>query len=96
MTTAAPTRAPERDWTKHRYELVPIVDNQHRYPHIVVGDYVRTATGEHRAIMLAGALMADHDQVERMHVYHSHPSPGPMRRYAGRILRDEAFIRRPL
>ena len=34
------TQDPERDWTKHRYELCPIIEGQY-LGHQIVGDYAR-------------------------------------------------------
>lgn len=88
------TQDPERDWTKHRYELCPIIEGQY-LGHQIVGDYARESTGEDRSIKAAIEMMDDNEDIERVHVYHSHPSPGPVRRFVGRINRGETVILRP-
>lgn len=88
------TKEKERDWTKHRYELCPIIEGQY-LNHRIVGDYAHESTGEDRAVKAAREMMDDNEDIQRVHVYHSHPSPGPMRRFVGRINRGEAFISRP-
>jgi hypothetical protein len=95
MTTT--TRVPERDDTKYEYSIVPIINGAHRWgQRLFVGNYINAgATGEKRCVHDATALMESRAEVERVHVYLSHPSPGPMDRYAGRILRGEQSIRRP-
>ena len=40
-------------------------------------------------------MMDDNEDIQRVHVYHSHPSPGPVRRFVGRINRGETVILRP-
>jgi len=89
------TAVKQRDGTKHRYELVPIINDNYVYPHLLVGDYAHESTGEDRSIAMANELMGQRATVERYHVYHTHPSPGPVRRYVGRVYRGEQFIRRP-
>lgn len=85
---------PERDWTKHRYEICPIIEGQY-LSHRIVGDYARESTGEDRAIKAANEMMDGNDEIDRVHVYHSYPSPGPMRRFVGRVNHGDQFISRP-
>jgi hypothetical protein len=93
MTTT--TRVPVRDPSKHEYLIVPIVDGAHRWPMRSVAQVVRETTGERKAVEAAQAMMAERLEVERVHVYHSHPSPGPMSRYIGIVARGTDTIRRP-
>ena len=82
---------PERDWTKHRYELCPIIEGQF-LGHQIVGDYVHEATGENKSVQAAIKMMDGNEDIVRVHVYHSYPSPGPMRRFVGRINRGDTLI----
>ena len=77
----------DRDPSKHEYSLVAIVAGAHRYPARIVGQWTREQTGEQRSLDAALEMLAEDTTVERVHVYHSHPSPGPVGRFLGVVTR---------
>jgi hypothetical protein len=84
-----------RDPEKHTYSIVPIIMGAHRYKRrVIVGNYRREATGERRAFEAASKMLNEMEHVQRVHVYHTHPSPGPVDRYIGQVHRDDKQIRR--
>jgi hypothetical protein len=85
------TQTPPRDNTKHEWEFVPIVGGVHKYPARYVGQWKREETGQRKAIVAARDYIAAHEDVERCHIYHTHPSPGPVSRYCGIVTRDGKF-----
>jgi hypothetical protein len=83
------TTVPPRDKTKHEYSIVPIKDGAHQgYQRVHVGQYALAAPGQGRAAVAARDLLADHDEYERVHIYHTYPSAGPVDRYVGFVDRD--------
>lgn len=84
------------DDTKHLYRIVPIEDGAHQWHRrIDVGRYVHPSTGEDRAVTAAQGMLRDSPDVERVHVYHTHPGHGPMDRYVGAVSRGSAGLVRP-
>ena len=70
--------------TKHRYELAP----NGGPPFITVGEYVYPARGVNYAITKGVDYLRRNPGVQRLHLYHSYPSPGPRRRFAGVITKE--------
>lgn len=77
--------------SKHTYEL--LADGTSRFT--IVGEYASERAGERESVKAALVLMEDNASVQRVSVYHSHPSPGPSRRYVGVVQRDASTITRP-
>jgi hypothetical protein len=80
----------DHDDTKHLYELLVEQDGQERYPFIIDAE-TRTESGLSRSVGSATKLLAEHPEFDRVKVYHTYPSPGPQRRYAGVVTRDNGF-----
>jgi len=84
-----------RDPSKHEYSIVPIISGMHKWgQRQIVGSYTTEAAGEKRAVALAINMLRDNSEIERFHIYHSHPSPGPMDRYVGQIHPGDEKLRR--
>lgn len=82
-----------RDTSKHKYELVPMVNGVHEYPYRAVGEWKRESAGEAHALGAAIALMGERPDVDQVRIYHTHPSPGPVRRYLGAVNRSDMELR---
>jgi hypothetical protein len=72
---------------KHEYEIVPIINEGH-------GPFLKVGSVQ-GAVYEAEKIMTDRPEVERVNVYHSHPSPGPQRRYIGFLDRGSNLLRHP-
>ena len=82
-----------RDETKHEYNIVPIIDGVHMWPKRIIGSFVRITTGERKSLERAMQMMEARDDVQAVHIYHTHPFHGPMDRYIGLVMRGDNFIR---
>lgn len=72
-----------RNPAKHEYELQRVQQDELADAHGMMFVGNREATAIARAV----AILAKYDE-EYLKLYHSYPSPGPARRYVGRITRD--------
>jgi hypothetical protein len=89
------TAVPERVATLHEYNIVPMVGATHEYPYRYVGQWKRESTGLARAVGAAIRLMGERPDVDQVRIYHSYPSPGPVRRYVGAVNRHDMALVRP-
>jgi hypothetical protein len=71
----------QRNPAKHEYEI------EHAGAHIFVGNRERTAVRK-GAELLSGRRGDDH-----VRLYHTYPSPGPVRRYVGLVTADGTLVR---
>lgn len=71
------TKLHERNPLKHEYEIQ--MDG---------GPIVFAGNREDTAVHKANEALADHLEADYVRLYHTYPSPGPMRRYVGIIKRD--------
>jgi hypothetical protein len=72
----------ERNPAKHEYEVQKGSDDAGRYGMVFAGN--REATAVRRAVEILGKFAAE----DHLKLYHTYPSPGPQRRYVGRVTRD--------
>lgn len=91
MSMTANTYYDEQSRTKHGYELQGYREAGRETSFIIVGRYVSEDSGEKAALRLAVKLMAEDDTILKMRVYHTHPSPGPVRRFLAVVDRDGVF-----
>jgi hypothetical protein len=69
-----------RNITKHEYEIQR--GSSHLGAHIFVGNVEKTA------VAAATALLQTNPDQDHFRLYHTYPSPGPLRRYVGVIKAD--------
>ena len=77
-----------RNPAKHEYEIEP--GSSRTAPMVFVGNTEKTAIRRATESLTEGLLEGE----EHVRLYHSHPSPGPMRRYVGIIKPDGVLYRR--
>lgn len=93
------TATNQRDWTRHEFSITPIINGVHHWGKtLITGDWNgrqdgTCPTGEARSVEKALELLTENEEVQRYHLYHSYPSPGPQSRYVGAIVRDKGLIR---
>lgn len=75
----------ERNPAKHEYEIER--GSTHTGGMVFVGNTEKTAV--HRA----NEVLAEHLEESCVRLYHTYPSPGPMRRYVGIVKRDGVLHR---
>jgi hypothetical protein len=82
---------------RHLYEVVYLLeDGTEMYGGFYeVGTFVSEKAGEGYALSDAKQMMGDDAAVDAVRIYHTHPSPGPTRRYVGIVRRDVWKIERP-
>ena len=77
------TKWRERNPYKHEYEVQR--GSTHLAAHVFVGNLERSAVGNAMHMMSEGQPF---DGESHVRLYHTYPSPGPVRRYVGRITAD--------
>lgn len=80
--------------SKLLYTVVPVEgDTRTRRSTLTVGEYITETEGERRSIDKAHLIMAEHDDVEYVRVYHHHPNrSGP--RFLGIVTRGSRRLTR--
>ena len=76
-----------RNTAKHEYEVQRGSDDACRYGLVFAGN--REETALKRAVEIMGRYITE----DHLKLYHTYPSPGPVRRYVGRITRDGTLHR---
>lgn len=71
----------KRNAAKHEYEIEMAVGER-------CGGMVFAGNRESTAVQRANEVLAEHLEATCVRLYHSYPSPGPMRRYVGIVKRD--------
>jgi hypothetical protein len=78
---------------KHVYELLPVIERDGELT-TQGSDFIWSAESKNAEVAERAAVddavqMMDNDvSINRVKLYHSHPSPGPQRRYVGVVTRD--------
>jgi hypothetical protein len=86
MLSYHPDRAVDTD--KHLYELSP---DENPVGWMLGGRSKRENHGREAAITRAASFLAENPEVGFLRLYHTYPSPGPVRRFVGRITREHGL-----
>jgi hypothetical protein len=86
---------PERsvDADKHLYELLPANERGRHdgYRWLLAGRSKNATAALQSAKTRADSFLDEFPDVARLHVYHTYPSPGPVRRFVGWYTREHGL-----